>query len=218
MQTSRGAQTQSSIISDSGSFIEDDNPEQLTIQQVDTIKIMADVEEDVKRLVADQITQLQAELKVKDEIIEKMKMRDAELQTSRGAQSQSSIISDSGSFDDEDNSKKMTIHQVDTIKIMADVEEDVRRLVADQFTQLQAELRLKDEIINKMQKRENVPDSVSAVKGESLKDENDNFQVNINPYEDQLVGQGERSLINSTTPKLLRLQSVQDQAKSEMKR
>ena len=62
---------------------------------------MADVEEDVKRLVADQITQLQAELKVKDEIIDKMKMRDAELQTSREAQSQSSIIS--GSFVDNDN-------------------------------------------------------------------------------------------------------------------
>ena len=165
---------------------------------------------DVKRLMADQITQLQDEMKVKNEFNDKMQMREAK--------SQSSIISDSGSSVDNDNRQKMTIQQVDTIKIMADVEEDVRRLVADQFTQLQAELRLKDEIINKMQKRENVPDSVSAVKGESLKDENDNFHVNINPYEDQLVGQGERSLINSTTPKLLRLQSVQDQAKSEMKR
>ena len=50
------------------------------------------------------------------------------------------------------------------------------------------------------------------------KDENDNLHMSLNSYEDQLEGQGEKSLIISTIPKLLRLQSVQDQAKTELKR
>ena len=37
-------------MSDSGSFIEDDNHEQLTIQNIDPIKIMVDVEDDVKNM------------------------------------------------------------------------------------------------------------------------------------------------------------------------
>ena len=72
LQFSRGAQTyhtSCSIQSDSGSFIEDDHHEQLTIQSTDTIKIIADVEEGVRREVNDKIKILESEIIEKEEII-----------------------------------------------------------------------------------------------------------------------------------------------------
>ena len=142
-------------------------------------------------------------------------------QTSRGAQTQSSILSDSGSFIEDDNPEQLTIQPVDTIKIMADVEEDVRRQVAQQISQLQTQLKAKEELIENLQRREEPQERVTVTKEHLVKkDENDNFHMDmgVNSYEDQLEGQGEKSIISSTTPKLLRLQSIQDQAKAEIKR
>lgn len=102
---------------------------------------------------------------------------------------------------------------------MADVEEDVRRQVAHQISELQIQLKVKEELIEHMRMKEKTPEQLTESKEHLFsKDENDNFPLSIKSYEDQLEGQGEKSLINSTTPKLLRLQSVQDQAKAEMKR
>ena len=141
------------------------------------------------------------------------------VQTSRGAQTQSSILSDSGSFIEDDNPEQLTLQPVDTIKIMADVEEDVRRQVAQQVSQLETQLKDREEIIKNLQRREETQERMTVSK-ENLfkKDENDNLHMSLNSYEDQLEGQGEKSLIISTIPKLLRLQSVQDQAKTELKR
>ena len=61
-----------SCLSDSGSFIEDDNPEQLTIQSLDAIKLMADVEEDVKKHFVVQVKELEEELRKKQEVIEQL--------------------------------------------------------------------------------------------------------------------------------------------------
>ena len=61
-----------SCLSDSGSFIEDDNPEQLTIESLDAIKIMADVEEDVKKHFVVQVKELEEELRKKQEVIEQL--------------------------------------------------------------------------------------------------------------------------------------------------
>ena len=108
---------------------------------------------------------------------------------------------------------------MDTIKIMADVEEDVRRQVAQQISQLQTQLKAKEELIENLQRREEPQERVTVTKEHLVKkDENDNFHMGVNSYEDQLEGQGEKSIISSTTPKLLRLQSIQDQAKAEIKR
>ena len=130
-------------------------------------------------------------------------------------------MSDSGSFIEDDNPEQLTIQPVDTIKIMADVEEDVRRQVAHQISQLQTQLKDKEELIENLQRREETPERLTmTMPREQLlkRDENDNFQMSHSSFEDQLEGQGEKSVIISTTPKLLRLQSVQDQAKAEMKR
>ena len=59
-------------MSDSGSFIEDDNHEQLTIQNIDPIKIMVDVEDDVKKQNEERIKQLEQDIKIKDEFISKL--------------------------------------------------------------------------------------------------------------------------------------------------
>ena len=104
---------------------------------------------------------------------------------------------------------------------MADVEEDVRRQVAQQISQLQTQLKAKEELIENLQRREEPQERVTVTKEHlAKKDENDNFHMDmgVNSYEDQLEGQGEKSIISSTTPKLLRLQSIQDQAKAEIKR
>ena len=142
------------------------------------------------------------------------------LQTSRGAQT-SSILSDSGSFIEDDNHEQLTIQNIDTIKIMADVEDDVRRQVDDQINSLENDLKEKDELIAKLQLEIDMAANVemNSIESNSFKkDENDNFDVPLNNNEDHLEGNGERSLVNSSVPKLLRLQSIQEQAKAEMKR
>ena len=179
----------------------------------------------------DKITELQSSVNNLDvpetprvrsqESMTRERVKNVNCQTSRGAQTQSSILSDSGSFIEDDNPEQLTIQPVDTIKIMADVEEDVRRQVAQQISELQTQLKDKEELIENLQRREETPERLimTMPKEQLLKrDENDNFHMSHNSFEDQLEGQGEKSVIISTTPKLLRLQSVQDQAKAEMKR
>lgn len=61
-----------SCLSESGSFYEDDNPEQLTIQSIDAIKLMADVEENVKQQFANQVKELEEELRKKQEKIDQL--------------------------------------------------------------------------------------------------------------------------------------------------
>ena len=141
-------------------------------------------------------------------------------QTSRGAQT-SSIMSDSGSFIEDDNHEQLTIQNIDTIKIMSDVEDDVRKQVDDQISSLENELKERDELIAKLQLKIELASTTESatIESDSLKkDENDNFNVPLNSNEHHLEGNGERSLLNSSVPKLLRLQSIQDQAKAEMKR
>ena len=62
-----------SFLSESGSFIDDDNPEQLTLQSIDAIKLMADVEEDVRKQFVNQVKELEEELRKKQEIIEELR-------------------------------------------------------------------------------------------------------------------------------------------------
>ena len=141
-------------------------------------------------------------------------------QTSRGAQT-SSIMSDSGSFIEDDNHEQLTIQNIDTIKIMSDVEDDVRKQIEDQINSLENELKERDELIAKLQLKIELASTTESatIESDSLKkDENDNFNVPLNSNEHHLEGNGERSLLNSSVPKLLRLQSIQDQAKAEMKR
>ena len=68
-----------SCLSETGSFIEDDNPEQLTIQSIDAIKLMADVEEDVKKQFAVQVKELEEELRRKQEEIHQLRNKDVEI-------------------------------------------------------------------------------------------------------------------------------------------
>ena len=68
-----------SCLSETGSFIEDDNPEQLTIQSMDAIKLMADVEEDVKKQFALQVKELEEELRRKQEEIHQLRNKDVEI-------------------------------------------------------------------------------------------------------------------------------------------
>ena len=70
IQMSIGVQ---SCLSESGSFIEDDHPEQLTIQGVDMIKLMADVEEDVKKTFIEHLRELEDELKKKEDTIQELR-------------------------------------------------------------------------------------------------------------------------------------------------
>ena len=64
-----------SSLSESGSFIEDDNPEQLTVQSIDVIKLMADVEEDVRKQFVNQVKELEEALRKKQEEIEQFRTR-----------------------------------------------------------------------------------------------------------------------------------------------
>ena len=64
-----------SSLSESGSFIEDDNPEQLTIQSIDAIKLMADIEEDVRKQFENQVKELEEELRKKQEVIEQLRTK-----------------------------------------------------------------------------------------------------------------------------------------------
>ena len=67
--------------SDSEGFIEDDHHEQLTIQSPDTIKIIVDVEEDVRREVSQQIKMLESKINVQDEMIKEKEQILSKLQT-----------------------------------------------------------------------------------------------------------------------------------------
>jgi predicted RND superfamily exporter protein len=64
-----------SCLSESGSFIEDDNPEQLTVQSIDAIKLMADVEDDVRKQFVNQVKELEEELRKKQEVIEQLRTK-----------------------------------------------------------------------------------------------------------------------------------------------
>ena len=64
-----------SSLSESGSFIEDDNLEQLTVQSIDAIKLMADVEEDVRKQFINQVKELEEELRKKQEVIEQLRTK-----------------------------------------------------------------------------------------------------------------------------------------------
>ena len=64
-----------SCLSESGSFIDDDNPEQLTLQSIDAIKLMADVEEDVRKQFVNQVKELEEELRKKQEVIEQLRTK-----------------------------------------------------------------------------------------------------------------------------------------------
>ena len=130
-------------------------------------------------------------------------------------------MSDSGSFIEDDNHEQLTIQNIDTINIMSDIEDDVRKQVDDQINSLENELKERDELIAKLQLKIELSSTTESatIESDSLKkDENDNFNVPHNSNEDHLEGNGEQSLLNSSVPKLLRLQSIQDQAKAEMKR
>ena len=102
------------------------------------------------------------------------------------------------------------IENLDAIKIMVDVEEDVKRQVADKVKDLE------DKIVQ-LQRREDCLDVGQQTEENLVKDENDN-EMSSRPDEDQLEGNGEQSLTNFDFPKLLRLKSIQDQAKQELKK
>lgn len=102
------------------------------------------------------------------------------------------------------------IENLDAIKIMVDVEEDVKRQVADKVKDLE------DKIVQ-LQRKEDCLDVGQQTEENLVKDENDN-EMSSRPDEDQLEGNGEQSLTNSDFPKLIRLKSIQDQAKQELKK
>ena len=104
---------------------------------------------------------------------------------------------------------------------MADVEEDVKRQVEEKIKQLEEDLRMKETRIEQLTNKDyNCEDfSQQTEEDDVKKDVNDNEVENVsNPDEDQLEGSGEKSLVNTNCPKLLRLQSIQDQAKHELKK
>ena len=131
------------------------------------------------------------------------------LQFSRGAQTYQtsySIQSDSGSFIEDDHHEQLTIQSTDTIKIIADVEEGVRREVNDKIKILESEIIEKEEIIKE---KEEILSKLQGGENIEEKDENDNISLLVNKSELHLEAEGERSEINSQCPKLLRLKSVQ---------
>ena len=111
-------------MSDSGSFIEDDNHEQLTIQNIDPIKIMVDVEDDVKKQNEERIKQLEHDIKIKDEFISKLE-------------------SNMSGRHEMENKFSPTTHDIDPIKIMVDVEDEVRNQTEKNIQQLEDNLNMK---------------------------------------------------------------------------
>ena len=123
--------------------------------------------------------------------------------------------SDSDSFYEDDRPEQLTIESLDTIKIMADVEEDVKKRVADQIKHLEGQLREKDFMISQLQEES---DQLKIQCINKKMDENDNYHIQRgSSIEDHLEGSGENSLVSSSSHKLLRLQSVHDQAKAEIR-
>ena len=97
--------------------------------------------------------------------------------------------------------------------MIADVEEEVMLEVSDKLKMLELQLVEKEEIIREKEKiltklEENVQVSRAPA-------EKDGFLPQV---EQQLEGEGERSEIDSDHPKLLRLKSVQEQAREELRR
>ena len=307
-------------MSDSGSFIEDDNHEQLTIQNIDPIKIMVDVEDDVKKQNEERIKQLEHDIKIKDEFISKlesnmsgrhemenkfsptthdidpikimvdvedevrnqavkkiqqlehnliMRTDNVEIQTVQQDENYSEHPNDCIKImaDIEDEVTKQTQEKIklleldikikeevimnlesrmneqsniqnvkeyvmssnhsvlaDSMKIIVDVEDEVKRQTEGKIKQLEHEIKIKDDIINLLENKiAELPILEETIlpsnyKEPLKKDENDNFHTGLNSLEQHLEGKGESSLVDSTCPKLLRLQSVQEQAKVEMKR
>ena len=308
-------------MSDSGSFIEDDNHEQLTIQNIDPIKIMVDVEDDVKKQNEERIKQLEHDIKIKDEFISKLEsnmsgrqemenkfsptktshdidpikiMVDVEDEVRNQAvkkiQLEHNLNMKTDNFEiptvqEPEQDENYSEHPNDCIKIMADIEDEVTKQTQEKIKLLELDIRIKEEIIMNLESRINdqsnmeenllssnhsqladsmkiivdVEDEVrrqtdgkikqleheikmkddiinllenkiaelpileetilpSNYKEPLKKDENDNFHTGLNSLEQHLEGKGESSLVDSTCPKLLRLQSVQEQAKVEMKR
>ena len=306
-------------MSDSGSFIEDDNHEQLTIQNIDPIKIMVDVEDDVKKQNEERIKQLEHDIKIKDEFISKLEsnmsgrhemenkfsptthdidpikiMVDVEDEVRNQAvkiiKLEHNLNMKTDNFDipkvqEPEQDENYSEHPNDCIKIMADIEDEVTKQTQEKIKLLELDIRIKEEIIMNLESRINeqsnmeenllssnhsqladsmkiivdVEDEVrrqtdgkikqleheikmkddiinllenkiaelpvleetilpSNYKEPLKKDENDNFHTGLNSLEQHLEGKGESSLVDSTCPKLLRLQSVQEQAKVEMKR
>ena len=307
-------------MSDSGSFIEDDNHEQLTIQNIDPIKIMVDVEDDVKKQNEERIKQLEHDIKIKDEFISKLEsnmsgrhemenkfsptthdidpikiMVDVEDEVRKQAEERVQLLEHNlnmktDNFEiprvqEPEQDENYSEHPNDCIKIMADIEDEVTKQTQEKIKLLELDIRIKEEIIMNLESRINeqsnmeenllssnhsqladsmkiivdVEDEVrrqtdgkikqleneikikddiinllenkiaelpileettlpSNYKEPLKKDENDNFHTGLNSLEQHLEGKGESSLVDSTCPKLLRLQSVQEQAKVEMKR
>ena len=302
-------------MSDSGSFIEDDNHEQLTIQNIDPIKIMVDVEDDVKKQNEERIKQLEQDIKIKDEFISKLEsnmsgrhvmeekfsptshdidpikiMVDVEDEVRKEAEERVNLKLKTDHFDvttvqEPEQGENYSEHPNDCIKIMADIEDEVTKQTQEKMKLLELDIKIKEEIIKNLESRMNeqssmeeyvmpsnhshladsmkiivdVEDEVrrqtdgkikqleheikikddiinllenkiaelpvleetilpSNYKEPLKKDENDNFHTGLNSLEQHLEGKGESSLVDSTCPKLLRLQSVQEQAKVEMKR
>ena len=309
-------------MSDSGSFIEDDNHEQLTIQNIDPIKIMVDVEDDVKKQNEERIKQLEHDIKIKDEFISKLEsnmsgrqemeekflptkashdidplkiMVDVEDEVRKQAEERVQLLEHNVNMTTDNfeiprvqepkQDEKYSEHPNDCIKIMADIEDEVIKQTQEKIKRLELDIRIKEEIIMNLESRINeqsnmeenllssnhsqLADSIKIIvdvedevrrqtdgkikqleheiklkddiinllenkiaelpileetilpsnyKEPLKKDENDNFHTGLNSLEQHLEGKGESSLVDSTCPKLLRLQSVQEQAKVEMKR
>ena len=112
-------------MSDSGSFIEDDNHEQLTIQNIDPIKIMVDVEDDVKKQNEERIKQLEHDIKIKDEFISKLE----------------SNMSGRQEMEEKFLPTKAS-HDIDPLKIMVDVEDEVRKQAEERVQLLEHNLNM----------------------------------------------------------------------------
>ena len=173
----------------------------------DCIKIMADIEDEVTKQTQEKMKLLELDIKIKEEIIKNLESRMNE---------QSSM--------EEYVMPSNHSHLADSMKIIVDVEDEVRRQTDGKIKQLEHEIKIKDDIINLLENKiAELPVLEETIlpsnyKEPLKKDENDNFHTGLNSLEQHLEGKGESSLVDSTCPKLLRLQSVQEQAKVEMKR
>ena len=139
----------------SGSFIEDDNPEQLTIH-LDALKLMVDVEEEVTKQFRHEIKMLEIELKERDNIIrnlneDKLNMEEMRNKVqyledqlsskeSRLQDVKQELVEEPINENEEDKEGAMEVYSddnegdgyrvdIDLIKIIVDVEADTRALV-----------------------------------------------------------------------------------------
>ena len=94
--------------------------------------------------------------------------------------------------------------------MIADVEEEVRMEVRDKLKMLELQIVEKEEIIRE---KENILNKLEVCGSPAEKDGMVGHQE-----EQHLEGEGERTEIQSDHPKLLRLKSVQEQAREELRR